>query len=749
MSTPSTRISIYNPGLLRREELIAGFVARTELLDYFVDDLRKGGRQHHLIIGQRGAGKTSLLLRLACAVENDAKLSKQAIALRFPEEQYNVARLSDFWLNCLDALVDALEQRGELKEAARLDEKIAQIDPLEEEERHRASLETLVQWAERERRIVVLLIDNLDLVLQRLPDEHWSLRETLSQQPRLALIGASSTFLEETSDYRAAFYEFFNVHELGALDDEEARRMLLRLAEQSGNPRAKEVLEQEPGRVKALLLLSGGTPRTLMLLHGILAEGTTSRAEEDLEALLDQVTPYYKARFDDLSAQSQQIVDVVALHWHPISAVECDRKVRLGTNATSALLNRLTKQGVVTKQAGADSSKLTFQIRERFFNIWYLMRASRRLRRKLIWLVGFLQSFYGEVELAKRASELLESKHEEDADPARLLAFASAVTDAQLRRHLELRAAKKIILHVSHMDEMKELLDLEGEDKHLARLIDRVRALNLDASRVFPAGAIEQQRGSPEVRAMIARHALIPLKEKQELLGPGPQFDEEFIVALREGDQEMRIALGEKVLLAIESGELPSLPDIRETSELTALLSYASTREQKDRVLAGFILLIDWHLSTEEDLRLLGKDPVIAGLVIMAIGAKSTGANWLLTRSFIQRLLELTQADSDRVLFLPAIWRGFVQRGLSNELADILRDVGKHELAPPLYEALRAAGKGLTGELTYLAPEIRDPAEQILRELLASPKEEARVAAPPPAPPRRAPRKKKPRAASK
>lgn len=171
--------------------------------------------------------------------------------------------------------------------------------------------------------------------------------------------------------------------------------MMLRLTERSGSARVAEVLEREPGRFKALLLLSGGTPRTLMMLHGILTEGSTTRAEEDLEAMLDQVTPYYKARFDDLSPQSQQVVDAVALHWHPITAVECDQKIRIGVNATSALLNRLTKQGVLSKQAGSTSSKLTFQIRERFFNIWYLMCASRRLRRRLTWLVGFLQSFYG------------------------------------------------------------------------------------------------------------------------------------------------------------------------------------------------------------------------------------------------------------------------------------------------------------------------------------------------------------------
>lgn len=395
MTQAGKRTALYNPSLLRRDELIGGFVARTALLDYFLDDLRRGGRQHHLLIGARGAGKTTLLLRLAYAIDDDEQLSKHAIALRFPEEQYNVARLSDLWLNCLDALVDALEQRGQHQEAAALDELIASLEELEEGERQRRSLDELTRWAKRAGKLVVLLVDNLDIILSRLSEHHWALREVLSQTSELALIGASSTFLEEAHDDQSAFYDFFNVHELGALDEEEAKRMMLRLTERSGSARVAEVLEREPGRFKALLLLSGGTPRTLMMLHGILTEGSTTRAEEDLEAMLDQVTPYYKARFDDLSPQSQQVVDAVALHWHPITAAECDQKIRIGVNATSALLNRLTKQGVLSKQAGSTSSKLTFQIRERFFGIWYLMRASRRLRRRLTWLVGFLQRFYG------------------------------------------------------------------------------------------------------------------------------------------------------------------------------------------------------------------------------------------------------------------------------------------------------------------------------------------------------------------
>lgn len=181
-----------------------------------------------------------------------------------------------------------------------------------------------------------------------------------------------------------SFYDFFNLHELGALNEEEARQMLRRLSERAGTPRVVKILEEEPGRFKALLLLSGGTPRTLAMLHGILALEGFTRAEEDLEALLDQLTPYYKARFDDLPAQSQQVVDAVALHWHPITAAECDAKIRIGINATSSQLNRLVKQGVLTKLEGGDSTRLTFQIAERFFNIWYLMRASRRMRRRLM-----------------------------------------------------------------------------------------------------------------------------------------------------------------------------------------------------------------------------------------------------------------------------------------------------------------------------------------------------------------------------
>jgi hypothetical protein len=54
-----------------------------------------------------------LLRRLAYAIEEEPMLREVWLSLTFPEEQYNIARLSDFWLNCTDALSDLLESTGQ------------------------------------------------------------------------------------------------------------------------------------------------------------------------------------------------------------------------------------------------------------------------------------------------------------------------------------------------------------------------------------------------------------------------------------------------------------------------------------------------------------------------------------------------------------------------------------------------------------------------------------------------------------
>ncbi len=73
------------------------------------------------------------------------------------------------------------------------------------------------------------------------------------------------------------------------------------------------------------------------------------------------------------------------------------------------------RQGLLEKADPGDSKKALYQVSERFFNIWYLMRASRRVRTKLRWFVEFLRVFFVPEELEHMAWKRLEGSRRASA----------------------------------------------------------------------------------------------------------------------------------------------------------------------------------------------------------------------------------------------------------------------------------------------------------------------------------------------
>lgn len=405
--TQLKRPALYNPGLWSAAEARAYYIARTSLLERLLGDLRRevpGSQpQHRLIVGQRDMGKSTLLRRLAIGVEDDAQLEKQWLPLIFPEEQYNVGSLADFWLNCLDALGDLQEARGDHALASAIDAEVERIDRGDSD----GALRALLRIAGKLQRRVLLLVDNIDLILERIKTQDWALREVLQGHSELLLVGASGSALKAAYDYGAAFYDFFKIDELRGLSEDEMRETILTLARLRGADDVVRRIESDPGRLPVLHTLTGGNPRTAVLLYGALLKGVDGDVRSDLEALLDEVTPLYKARFDELPTQAQQLLDKLALNWDPITARGLADLLGWPVNLVSAQLDRLAGSGVVEKVKFGSGKRLAFQVGERFFNIWYLMRASRRVRRKLMWLVEFLRAFFSADELHKLARQRL------------------------------------------------------------------------------------------------------------------------------------------------------------------------------------------------------------------------------------------------------------------------------------------------------------------------------------------------------
>jgi Flp pilus assembly protein TadD/DNA-binding MarR family transcriptional regulator len=415
---PFGAVPVYNPQSLSKEEALAQFHARQATYQSLMDLLREEHPSHVLFIGTRGMGKTTLLQRVRYGVQDDAELNGRYLVLVFPEEQYNVNRLHHFLLNAVDALADAMERLGNDRMLALVETYAEMAGKLGQEEIEERVPKFLAEIGVDMRRSLLLLVDNADRLFETIEDrEQWRLRELLSKRPDLTLFGATTQASEGIYGPDRAFFEFFQIQRLAPLTFLEVKELLLRLSESveekegekgTAKRHVQEWLDADAARLRTLVQLTGGNPRTTVLLFHLVLEGLAGGAREYLERLLDQSTPNYKGRVDELPAQAQQVLDAVALRWDPVTALEVAGDTGLETSTASTHLTRLVRQGVLEKADPGDSRKALYQVAERFFNIWYLMRASRRVRARLRWFVEFLRVFFDSSELEQLAWEQLE-----------------------------------------------------------------------------------------------------------------------------------------------------------------------------------------------------------------------------------------------------------------------------------------------------------------------------------------------------
>lgn len=483
-------ISKYNPHLWSAEQLRAIFVARTNELADLIHTLRttppETVGQHVLLVGARGMGKSTLIQRLALAVEDDPELSAAWLPLRFPEEQYTVATLGQFWANVLDSLADALQRLGE--SVIELDAAAERIAAMPAAGQVDACLAAIDRFADERDKRLLLLVDNTDQLFGNIGrDAQWALRATLQSNPRLLWVGGSYQTLEAESDYHDAFLDFFRVINLRPLTVEEMRQALLALAETFGKSEGRTAmirqLDLQPERLPTLRQLSGGNPRTTVMLYEILANGQKGSVRSDLEALLDNMTPLYKARMEALADLPRKLLAHILEHWAPISIGELAAVSQVPNTTISPQLKRLELEGLIEKARLHGTTRSGYQASERFFNIWYLMRLSpRRQRTRLAWLVEFMRLWFSNDELCTLAQERMRgcaasrSAFECEYD----LALADALPSQAPEKHaLRWSLVKQLRENKS---QLAELFDFEGEDAEFKGADDYLRRLG-----AFPA----------------------------------------------------------------------------------------------------------------------------------------------------------------------------------------------------------------------------------------------------------------------
>lgn len=543
MTPPSS--SLYNQTRLGDDDFLANFVARHDVLDALVRRLQATGKDdrglHHLLVGARGMGKTSLLRRLAIAVNRDEALAARYVPLSFREEQYNVLSLGDFWRNCGEALAEWADSNGRADLAERLDRAIDRGEWKDDETAADRFAEAMKALGRR----AILLVDNLDLILAALGQEdQWILRRHLQAPDGPVMIGAATQSLKESADRNAAFYEFLQPHYLEPLAERETESCMRALADRRGEHgrQVVEVLDRQPERLKTLHTLTGGNPRVLALIYRLLESAETDAAMADLEILLDQVTPYYKARIEEYQTPIQRaVIDAIALNWDPVTVGALSDATNIVANTLSGMLQKLRKDGLIEQVEGS-GAYARHQIVERFLNIWYLMRhGTRRTRQKMRWLVEYLASFYAPDELVELAERYGSSWCGD---------FAVAAEEAIARQK---GAAERRRIGINEGAERE--FSLSATDASSDEAVRAALELNAEAGRQYKAGEFARclalldeliARFGETVEPVLLEQVAIALFNKGVILGES-------------GDSSGEIAIYDEVILRFVEAAAPAL----------------------------------------------------------------------------------------------------------------------------------------------------------------------------------------------
>ena len=428
----------YTPDEMPQEEFLERFVVREEIFEEIFKDVQTSdyavANQHYIIVGQRGQGKTTLLRKLQIEVENDTKLKSFLIPVKFAEEQYQIRSLSRLW----EEVADYLQSLHEEDFPHVLDDMETHFEDDDYELKAFSYLDAALK---KKKKKLLLLIDNIDELIGKLNEkEQRRLREILLSSSSFRIVGGSTKMLEQHYDYGKPFYEFFKIIKLKGFTKEESIAFLRSIGKGEQKERMEEIIKTNPSRIETLRQLTGGVPRTLVMLFDIfLDEG--GNAFDDLLKVLDEATPLYKHRIDELPNQLQEIVHTIAINWDGMYTAEIAKKTRLSTKVISAQLGKLEKYDIIeSEQAGKNK---IYKIKERFFNIWYLMRFGRKKdRQRVEWLVRFLESWCTQEELDERAENLIGRINEGDVSESYVFHMTEALSGAGINPNIEHKLIK-------------------------------------------------------------------------------------------------------------------------------------------------------------------------------------------------------------------------------------------------------------------------------------------------------------------
>ena len=364
------------------------FIVRQTEFQIIVDALShrtENNQLHHeLILGRRGSGKTTLLKRIEIEIEE--KLNKKYIPVNLAEEQASIYRLFDLWLEITENLKNRFAFQSKIKDYQEFDK---------EQDYTRYLYHQIHDFCISRNKQIILILDNFDRIVENFTDDNDLLLKSLINYNDVIIIAASTRLDENFWQYNKSLYELFRLHRLETLTINDIKELFNKWADVTNIPEIKKFIAKNPGKLHNIRIITDDMPRTFQFLIQLIVQNSNVYDDVDyVQMIMDNVTPIYQERLNNLPPQLRKMVMEMAFIWEACTTKDLVEKCKMESKLISANLKTLSDRGIVEK-IETYKRNLLYRISERFFNMWLIMtQGNSEQKRKAKSLRNFLENWY-------------------------------------------------------------------------------------------------------------------------------------------------------------------------------------------------------------------------------------------------------------------------------------------------------------------------------------------------------------------
>ncbi len=466
----------FTPDLMSKEDLEYISTGREKTVANIVKKLQNSISSnlatHILLVGQRGIGKTHTLLQIYHKLNEFSNFT----TIRLSEEEYSVTSVENLFKRILEELNVEFDENN--VEATALNE---------------------FNNLKNQKKFPVIFVDNLQMLFEQMENELPKLRAILQEHNPFCIVGSALTVFHEISSHDEPFYNFMDVTFLKGLNVKAMRTLIKKRFECGGKKELLKNFEKYTERVKGIHILTCGNPRlTHALCEILLQKNSLVDLESNLLELLDQLTPYYQVRMEQLSITQRKIVDTLSQEKGPISPTELAQITKMKVASVVTQLRRLENNGIAEAIKFRDKKETSYQVTERLYRIWREMRSPIGSKRISLF-INFLKIWYTRKErlfeyrqLSDRFFEI--STHSEE-DTKKHLVYACYLLDTMPdMKILDLENTVQRFMLIGDFDSaLREIKSVEEFKKQMSnKIISLAAELSMAHARCCMSEASEK-----------------------------------------------------------------------------------------------------------------------------------------------------------------------------------------------------------------------------------------------------------------